>query len=151
MVNVQKLNKRLSKYMRKLAVYQARGRVKKADKMRGRIAKIQIKLQRATARAGVTQIAVGGPISQVGMPVAAARLGVGVQRPLKVYQVSLKKGALMYQAPSGQIRTLGYTPAAAKKKYKTRRRRPRLTARDKAILLAISQNPQAAPALVMMK
>lgn len=47
-------------------------------------------------------------------------------------------------------RTLGYTPQKAKKKYKTRRRRKRLTQRDKAILAAIQQNPAAAASLMLM-
>lgn len=55
------------------------------------------------------------------------------------------------KVPSGSgYRTLGYTPNFAKKKYKTRRRRKRLTKRDMAILAAIQQNPNASAALTMM-
>ena len=146
MANVQRLTKRLARYRRKLTVAQAQGKVRRADRYLARIGKIEFKLQQANVKAGVTQIGIGRGITQVGT--AGAR---GVPGPRKQYGTYLDKGAIKYVAPSGQVRTLGYTPATAKKKYKTRRRRPRLTARDRAILMAIQANPSAAPALVMMK
>lgn len=151
MATMAQLVKRLAKYQRKYTVKAAQGKVKSAEKLKGRIAMLQFKINKKQAKAGVTQVAIGPGITQTGI----ARAGVGIpgapRAGSKVYSVSLKRGAIQYQAPSGVIRTLGYTPATAKKKYKTRRRRPRLTKRDQAILMAISQNPQAAPALVMMK
>ena len=150
MASIANLTKRLVKYQRKHAIKTAQGKVKSAQRWAAKIASVQFQISKKQAKAGVTQVAIGPGITQTG--IATARLGLpGVARPTKVYSVSLKRGAIQYLAPSGVVRTLGYTPATAKKKYKTRRRRPRLTKRDQAILMAISQNPQAAPALVMMK
>ena len=150
MASIANLTKRLVKYQRKHAIKSAQGKVKSAGRWAAKIASVQFQIQKKQAKAGVTQLAVGGQVTQVAT--AQARLGIpGVPGRAKVYSVTLKKGSIQYLAPSGVVRTLGYTPATAKKKYKTRRRRPRLTKRDQAILMAISQNPQAAPALVMMK
>ena len=78
---------------------------------------------------------------------AAGRVGLTVK---KTYSVQLDSGAIKYTAPSGRIVTLGYTPAKAKKMYRTKRRRKRLTTRDKAIIAAIQANPQAAASLSLM-
>lgn len=50
----------------------------------------------------------------------------------------------------GEQRTLGYTPRFAKKKYKTRRRRKRLTKRDMYILEVLKTNPQAGALALML-
>lgn len=50
----------------------------------------------------------------------------------------------------GEPRTLGYTPRFAKKKYKTRRRRKRLTKRDMYILEVLKTNPQAGALALML-
>jgi len=50
----------------------------------------------------------------------------------------------------GEQRTLGYTPRFAKKKYRTRRRRKRLTKRDMYILEVLKTNPQAGALALML-
>ena len=50
----------------------------------------------------------------------------------------------------GEPRTLGYTPAFAKKKYRTRRRRKRLTKRDMYILEVMKQSPSAGALALML-
>ncbi|GAI58727.1 unnamed protein product, partial [marine sediment metagenome] len=50
----------------------------------------------------------------------------------------------------GEQRTLGYTPRFAKKKYKTRRRRKRLTKRDMYILEVLKANPEAGALALML-
>jgi len=50
----------------------------------------------------------------------------------------------------GEPRTLGYTPRFAKKKYRTRRRRKRLTKRDMYILEVLKTNPQAGALALML-
>lgn len=149
MASIAKLMKNLVKYRRKASIAQAQGKIKRAQNFAGKIAKIEFKIQKKQAKAGVTQIAIGPAITQTG--IATAALGVpGLARSAKVYSVSLKKGSIQYLAPSGVVRTLGYTPATAKKKYKTRRRRKRLTQRDRAIINAMATNPQAAGSLGLM-
>jgi len=44
--------------------------------------------------------------------------------------VYIEDGKVKYKYPNGTIRTLGYTPEGAKKKYKTKRRAKRWTQRD---------------------
>ena len=149
MVNIQKLATRLAKKQGKLKIAQAKGKLSKAARLQGAIVKLQFKIQKAQAKAGVTQIGVGIGIQQTG--ISSAGVGMpGLSRATKVYSCSLKKGSIQYVAPSGQVRTLGYTPATAKKKYKTRRRRKRLTQRDRAIINAMATNPQAAGSLGLM-
>lgn len=143
---------RQDRLMRKMERLQARlqaaqfgGRLNKAAKIQGRIQKLQLKLTRVSARATGTQLGIGIGFQRV--TAGAGITGIGT----KIYSVQLQRGAIKYQAPSGKIVTLGYTPQKAKKMYKTRRRRKRLTERDKAILAAIQANPQAAPALALFK
>jgi len=50
----------------------------------------------------------------------------------------------------GEPRTLGYTPRFAKKKYRTKRRRKRLTKRDMYILEVLKQNPEAGALALML-
>ena len=50
----------------------------------------------------------------------------------------------------GEPRTLGYTPGFAKKKYRTRRRRKRLTKRDMYILEVMKQSPSAGALALML-
>lgn len=50
----------------------------------------------------------------------------------------------------GEPRTLGYTPRFAKKKYRTKRRRKRLTKRDMYILEVLKTNPQAGALALML-
>lgn len=50
----------------------------------------------------------------------------------------------------GESRTLGYTPRFAKKKYRTRRRRKRLTKRDMYILEVLKANPEAGALALML-
>lgn len=50
----------------------------------------------------------------------------------------------------GETRTLGYTPRFAKKKYRTKRRRKRLTKRDMYILEVLKQNPEAGALALML-
>lgn len=50
----------------------------------------------------------------------------------------------------GEPRTLGYTPVFAKKKYRTKRRRKRLTKRDMYILEVLKTNPQAGALALML-
>lgn len=50
----------------------------------------------------------------------------------------------------GETRTLGYTPRFAKKKFRTKRRRKRLTKRDMYILEVMKQNPQAGALALML-
>ena len=50
----------------------------------------------------------------------------------------------------GEPRTLGYTPQFAKKKYRTKRRRKRLTKRDMYILEVLKANPQAGALALML-
>jgi len=50
----------------------------------------------------------------------------------------------------GEPRTLGYTPRFAKKKYRTKRRRKRLTKRDMYILEVLKANPQAGALALML-
>lgn len=50
----------------------------------------------------------------------------------------------------GELRTLGYTPRFAKKKYRTRRRRKRLTKRDMYILEVLKANPEAGALALML-
>ena len=50
----------------------------------------------------------------------------------------------------GELRTLGYTPRFAKKKFRTRRRRKRLTKRDMYILEVLKTNPQAGALALML-
>ena len=150
MASMQNLVKRLAKYQRKFTVKQAQGKVKSAERWKAKMIHVQFQISKKQVKAGVTtSMGVTGQVQAIS---TTAPMGLpGVPGVKKTYSVQLKKGAIQYVAPSGVVRTLGYTPATAKKKYKTRRRRPRLTRRDQAILMAISQNPTAAPALVMMK
>lgn len=50
----------------------------------------------------------------------------------------------------GEPRTLGYTPRFAKKKYRVKRRRKRLTKRDMYILEVLKTNPQAGALALML-
>lgn len=50
----------------------------------------------------------------------------------------------------GELRTLGYTPRFAKKKFRTKRRRKRLTKRDMYILEVLKQSPQAGALALML-
>ena len=50
----------------------------------------------------------------------------------------------------GELRTLGYTPRFAKKKYRVKRRRKRLTKRDMYILEVLKTNPQAGALALML-
>lgn len=50
----------------------------------------------------------------------------------------------------GELRTLGYTPRFAKKKFRTKRRRKRLTKRDMYILEVLKANPQAGALALML-
>ena len=69
----------------------------------------------------------------------------------KVYNnVQVKNGRLYYPGPDGRMRMIGYTPRQAKKKFKTRRRRKRLTKRDMYIINAMQANPQASGQLGVM-
>ena len=80
-----------------------------------------------------------------GIPGIAAPAAV---RGRKTYSVQVHKGRIVDQA-SG--RTIGYTPQAAKKKYKTRRKRKRWTQRDQKewdYRLAIAQVQAGKPAIV---
>lgn len=74
---------------------------------------------------------------------------------------SEKKGRVLYDnvwiengkvkcVRKGETRTLGYTPRFAKKKYKTKRRRKRLTKRDMYILEVLKANPQAGALALML-
>lgn len=50
----------------------------------------------------------------------------------------------------GNLRILGYTPQHAKKKFRTKRRRKRLTKRDMYILEVLKENPQAGALALML-
>jgi len=50
----------------------------------------------------------------------------------------------------GELRTLGYTPRFAKKKFRVRRRRKRLTKRDMYILEVLKANPEAGALALML-
>lgn len=50
----------------------------------------------------------------------------------------------------GEPRTLGYTPRFAKKKYRTKRRRKRLTKRDMYILEVMKSSPSAGALALML-
>ena len=140
MVNVAKVTTKLAKKQRKLQIAIAAGKVKKADRLRGQIVKLQLKLAKAQAKRGVTIPGAAAPLPGIpGVP--------GVAKPRRQYTVWLEKGRIVFMTNPGGTRTLGYTAAKAKKLYKTRRRRKRITQRDRLIIAAISQNPQAALAL----
>jgi len=131
--------------------YQAAGKALKASKVLFKMQKLEKKIAKAQ---GLTAIQVSGAATTSigGIPISATgaiSIG-GAVGGRKTYSVGLDKGRIRYQAPSGRIVTLGYTPATAKKMYRTKRRRKRLSKRDMAILAAISQNPAAAPALTLM-
>ena len=50
---------------------------------------------------------------------------------VKLYNgVWVEDGKVKYQYPNGSVRTLGYTPKAAKKKFQRKSRRKRWTTRD---------------------
>lgn len=59
------------------------------------------------------------------------------------------KGGKIYAGSAGD-RMLGYTSAAAKKKFRTKRRRKRLTKRDMYILEVLKANPQAGALALML-
>lgn len=143
---ISRMQNRYQRYGVRLSTYQAAGKAIKAGKV---LLKMQ-KLAKKLAKKGVNvRGAIAGQVG--GVPFAAAgvlQIGPGVGQ--KTYQVQLARGRIVYQAPSGRIVTLGYTPATAKKKYKTKRRRKRLTQRDRAILAAIQASPAAAPAIALM-
>ena len=151
MASMQSLAKRLVKYQRKYQIKSAQGKIKSAQRWAAKIASVKFQISKKQVKAGVsTSLDVSGQVTAISTTAPIGLPGLpGVGK--KTYSVQLKKGSIQYVAPSGVVRTLGYTPATAKKKYKTRRRRPRLTQRDRAILMAIQANPAAAPALVMMK
>lgn len=149
MVSTKKLTRyqnRYSRYSTRLATYQAAGKAMKASKVLLKMQKLAKKIQKFGGRVqAVGAVQVGDGFRATGAITVGAAPGVR-----KTYQVQLSSGAIRYQAPSGRVVTLGYTPAKAKKMYRTKRRRKRLSSRDKAILAAIAQNPQAAPALSLM-
>ena len=131
--------------------YAAAGKAMKASKVLWKMQKLEKKIAKTQ---GLTSLQVSGAATTSigGVPLSATgaiSIG-GAVGGRKTYSVGLDKGAIRYQAPSGRIVTLGYTPAKAKKMYRTKRRRKRLSMRDRAILAAIAQNPQAAAALGMM-
>lgn len=154
MVTSKTLAKWNNKYQRqstRLSIYQAAGKAAQASKLLWKMQKLEKKIAKAQ---GLTALQVSGalttqigglPISATGAISIGGAVGAG-----KVYSVGLSSGAIRYKAPSGRIVTLGYTPAKAKKMYRTKRRRKRLSKRDMAILAAIQQNPAAAPALTLM-
>ena len=154
MVTSKTLAKWNNKYQRqstRLAIYKAAGKAAQASKLLWKMQKLEKKIAKAQ---GLTSIQVSGAATtQIGgIPISATgaiSIG-GAVGGRKTYSVGLDKGAIRYQAPSGRIVTLGYTPARAKKMYRTKRRRKRLSKRDMAILAAIQQNPAAAPALTLM-
>lgn len=143
---ITKMQNRYDRYEARYSAYQIAGKAMKASKVLLKMQKLAKKLAKkgVSVQVGVRGVVGGVPFQAVG----ALQVGAGVGR--KVYSVSLLRGAIQYQAPSGRIITLGYTPAKAKKKYRTKRRRKRLTQRDRAILAAIQANPAAAPAIALM-
>lgn len=67
----------------------------------------------------------------------------GVPKGHKEYDnVYVQNGRIWAPYRDGTRRMLGYTPNAAKKKYKTKRRRKRLTKRDMYILSVIEKTGQ---------
>lgn len=135
----------------RLKTYQAAGKAMKASKVLLKMQKLEKKIAKAqgltalqVSGAATTQIG-GVPISVTG----AVSIG-GVPGMKKTYSVQLYSGAIRYVAASGRVITLGYTPSKAKRMYRTKRRRKRLSKRDMAILAAIQQSPQSAAALAMM-
>jgi len=50
----------------------------------------------------------------------------------------------------GTVRVLGYTPQEAKKRFRTKRRRKRLTKRDMYIISAMEKNPNASALALML-
>ena len=143
---ITRMQNRFMRYQTRHTTYINAGKAMKASKV---LLKMQ-KLAKKLAKKGINvRVAAAGQVAGVPFQAAAAlQVGPGVGR--KVYQVGLVRGAIQYQAPSGRTITLGYTPAKAKKKYRTKRRRKRLTQRDRAILAAIQANPAAAPAIALM-
>jgi len=139
------MQNRYDRYEARYSAYQIAGKAMKASKVLLKMQKLAKKLAKkgVSVQVGVKGVVGGVPFQAVG----AVQIGAGAR---KVYQVQLAKGRIQYQAPSGRIITLGYTPATAKKKYRTKRRRKRLTQRDRAILAVIQQNPQAAAAVALM-
>lgn len=154
MVSSTQLAKWNNKYQRlstRLTAYNLKGKAQLASRVMLKMQKLEKKIAKAQ---GKTALQVSGALTTtvLGMPLSATgSLAVGgVARPRKTYQVQLYSGAIRYQAASGRIITLGYTAATAKKRYRTKRRRKRLSKRDMAILAAIQQNPAAAPSLSLM-
>ena len=148
MANLAKMQNKMVRIEAKLAAAQAAGKIAKAGRLMLKMQKLAKKIAKKGAH---VQVAAVGRLG--GIPFKAAAMAAVGPPTLgrKTYQVQLDKGAIRYLAPSGRVVTLGYTAATAKKKYKTRRRRKRLTQRDKAILVAIGQNPQAAGAIALMQ
>jgi len=142
MVNIGRLTTKLTRLQQKLQIAQGKGKMKRVARLTGKIAKINAKL----SGAGVA--APGAPLRPRG--IAEFLFGVkrapGVPTARKQYQVMLDRGRIV--TSTGRI--LGYTPPKAKKMYKVRRRRKRITQRDRLIIAAIQANPQAAPILSTM-
>ena len=144
MTKIERWQKKVQKYSTKMQAAIQGGKPNKAAKYQRLLTKYQGKLASAGATATVAAVGIGAIAVRT---TARARVGT---ISAKTYAVSLDRGAIKYTTPSGNIRTLGYTPAKAKKMYKTKRRRKRLTKRDQVIIAAMQANPQAAPALSVM-
>ena len=142
MAKIDRLQRRAQRLQTKIAKANARGNVARANRFQAKLAKIMSQIQ-ITAGGEVAVRARG--FLQIGPRAAPA-----AQVALKTYSVQLDKGAIKYVTPAGNVRTLGYTPAKAKKLYKTKRRRRRVTKRDLLIIDAVKQNPQAAGILAAM-
>lgn len=154
MVTSKKLAIWNNKYQRltlRQKTYAAAGKAAKASKVLWKMQKLEKKIAKSQ---GLTSLQVSGAATtQIGgIPISATgaiAIG-GAVGARKTYSVQLASGAIRYVAPSGRVITLGYTPSKAKKMYRTKRRRKRLSKRDMAILAAIQTNPAAAPALSLM-
>jgi len=143
---ITRMQNRYMRYQTRHQTYMAAGKAMKASKV---LLKMQ-KLAKKLAKKGVSVR--GAVVGRVGdVPFAATgALAIGPPAARRSYTCSLDKGRIVYLTTAGALRTLGYTAAKAKKKYKTKRRRKRLTQRDRVIIAALQSNPQAAPALLAM-
>jgi len=144
-------NNRYQRLTLRQKTYAAAGKALKASRVLFKMQKLEKKIAKSQ---GLTSLQVSGTAttSIAGIPLAATgSLAIGgAIGARKTYSVMLFSGAIRYTAPSGRVVTLGYTAAKAKKLYRTKRRRKRLSKRDMAILAAIQATPQSAAALTMM-
>lgn len=77
-------------------------------------------------------------------------LGIGAKPQVVNYNNVWIEDGKVKVIRNGKLRVLGYTPREAKKRFKTKRRRKRLTKRDMYIIEALKENPKAGALALMV-